>query len=359
MKIAILGYGVIGGGVYDLIQRLSDKYDLQVVKVLDRVDRSEQLGEVYTDNFDEILEFHQIDLVVECMGGVNPSYEYIVKCLNKGISVVTSNKEVVALHLKEFYKLAKSHNVYFLFEASVGGGIPIIKAIQENVKVNKITKIYGILNGTTNYILTKMSKERLTFEQALCEAKRNGFAEANPVNDLNGMDGLRKIVILSMLAYDAEISPGCVQPISLSGFTDKMLDEIERTGAVLKYVAQSELVDDQVFITVAPTIIDKDSLFASIEYENNCVAFWGSSNGELDFVGKGAGKYPTATAVVGDVMTVYNKGEKFYRDLEKKYQVTERENLEYYIFDRYQQLTQPISVKDVEEKVFVTIKEAR
>ena len=199
MNIGILGCGTIGGGVLKMLDDLSSDKNVVVKKVFDLPSKKEMLGERFAETPDDVCCNKDIDVVVEALGGDKFPYECIIKALNNGKSVVTSNKEVVSLHMEEFYNLAKEKGVYFLCEASVGGGIPLICSLIDSVNINNVSRIYGIINGTTNFVLTKMAKENISLDEALSEAKRLGFAEYDATADLEGLDMTRKFVFYQAL----------------------------------------------------------------------------------------------------------------------------------------------------------------
>ena len=241
MKLGLFGYGTIGRGVYTLVENLKDKYSLEMKKVFDLPNKKEILGDKLVTDMNEIIFDDEIETVIEALGGHDLPYAVISGALKKGKNVITSNKEVVSAHLEEFIKTAHDNNCSFLFEASVGGGIPIIRSLIDNTKINEVNDIFGILNGTTNYILTKMSDENLSFEDALALAKKNGFAEANPTADLEGLDGVRKINILSSLAFQGNISNEDIYHYGITGVNKAILDDIKERGYVLRNHVLSKL----------------------------------------------------------------------------------------------------------------------
>ncbi len=309
MKVGLLGFGTIGRGVFQLLQSLKERYNVELVNVFDLPIKKEVLGDLLVTNIDDIINNEDIDVVIEVLGGHDMAYNAIKKSLINNKSVITANKEVVSQHLEEFIELAHENNVDFLFEASVGGGIPIIKSLIDNVKINDVDHIYGILNGTTNYILTKMQKEGLSFEDALQLAKNNGFAEANPTADLEGLDMVRKINILASLAYQAKFSNEDIYNFGISNITKEIIDDVASKGYILKLVAQSIRNNDGVSIIVEPVLIDNFHPLAAVNDEFNAVIFKGSTNDVLEFYGKGAGSLPTATAIIADLVSIIeNRG---------------------------------------------------
>ena len=303
-RIAILGYGTIGKGVAKMIDLLKDKYDLKLAKVLDLPSKKDELGDLLAANIDEIANDESIDIVVEVLGGNDFAYMCTKKCLLAKKSVVTANKEVVSNNIKELYKLAQENGVNYLFEASVGGGIPLIRPLIENIKINDITSICGILNGTTNYMLTKMQEDGLTFAEALKLAQVNGFAEADPSADLKGLDMVRKISILTNIAYKTYIDPKNVYHYGIENVTKDILADIKSRGYVLRFVAQSSLVGNNVTVRVEPTLVKPTHPFASVCNEFNSCMLDCTTNDKILFYGKGAGSIPTATAVAGDIIQI-------------------------------------------------------
>lgn len=300
MKIGICGYGVIGTGVKTLIDKSND---FEVVKVFDRPIKQSELKELYVSDYHDITKDKNIDIVVEAMGGDILPYEIIKEALKNHKNVVTSNKEVVSLHLDEFNKLAKENDCYFMFEASVGGGIPIINSLIQNQKVNNINHIYGILNGTTNFILTKI-EEGLSFEDALKEAQIKGFAESDPTADLEGLDMVRKISILSDIAYHTFIDVNKVGHRGIKGITKEIMDAYNANGYTIKFICESSKNDNNVKLNVEPVCIKQNEVLANIHNEFNCVFIDGETNGLLSFIGKGAGSLPTASAILSDIYLI-------------------------------------------------------
>lgn len=307
MNIAILGLGTVGFGVYDIIANNDYFKGFLVTKVLDKDLNKKSLVKEYTtvtSNYDDILEDKDISVIVETMGAKDFSYLCIKKALEKGKSVITANKEVMSVHLQELTKLKEENSCSLYYEASVGGGIPIIAPLFELVKINEVSKISGILNGTTNFVLTKMFKEGISFTESIEEAKRKGFAEADPTNDLEGLDMVRKISILSQIAYKAEIDINDIYHFGITNINDDDVKNIKNLGLMLKLVASSQIVDNNLSIQIEPVIIGKNNIFSSINYENNIIEVLSNINGPLSFIGKGAGRYPTANAICNDLISI-------------------------------------------------------
>lgn len=307
---AIMGHGVVGSGVAEIMinskKHLSEKIyeDIEVKYILDLRDFDNlSYSEKFTKDFNDILNDNDIKIVVEVMGGVNPAFDFVKKCLLAGKSVVTSNKELVAVKGAELIKIAKENDVNFLFEASVGGGIPVLRPLIQCLSANKIEEIYGILNGTTNYILNKMIVDKMDFSDALKLAQDNGFAEKNPSADIDGFDAARKICILATLAFGKHVYP---EQVKTSGITNISLDDIDyakKLGGVIKLIGSAKRVgEDNIAVEVAPTFVRNNKLISHVDGVFNAVAVVGDAVGEVMFYGQGAGKMATASAVVADVL---------------------------------------------------------
>ena len=303
INIAILGYGVIGKGVFEICKNMPN---INVVKILERKERFDSnYIELFTDNYEEIFQDKKINLIVEVLGGYDFAKEMILQAIKHGKHVVTANKEVIAKDIDTLLKLANDNNVSLAYEASVGGGIPIIKNLKEIKEVSKITKITGILNGTTNYILTKMT-EGATFADALVDAKEKGFAEADPTADLEGYDMMRKIAILSDLAWDTYIDIEKIIHEGIKDITLEMVAKAKENNQVIKFVSEAKLVDNKVYVEVKPKYFSDKHFFASVNNEFNAVILETDPNDTLTFIGKGAGSLPTASAVVADIIDIKN-----------------------------------------------------
>lgn len=331
MNVGLLGCGTIGGGVLELLDKMDG---VKVLKVLDLPSKEEFLKERFAKTPDEVCANPDIDIVIEAMGGDKFPYECIKKALLNKKHVVTSNKEVVSLHIEEFYKLAKENGVYFMCEASVGGGIPLICSLIESIKVNKVSRIFGIINGTTNFILTKMDKENATLEDALAEARRLGFAEFDATADLEGLDMTRKICILSSIAYGGYVPYSEIHHFGITKITKEILKTVKDLGYNIKFVAESRLENGKVTVSVEPCLIDGSNPLNSVLYEYNAVYYDGETNGTLGFYGKGAGRFPTATAMVADVKRIMEGGLNYYFSNDKSFIVENfNDKSKYFVYD--------------------------
>lgn len=356
INIAILGLGTVGYGVYDIIKNSSYLKKVKVKKILDRdLSRNEEVGNIITNDFEEILNDDEIKVIVETMGALNFSYECIKRGIMKKKHVITANKEVIAGHLEELTKLKKEYKVSLYYEASVGGGIPIIKPLHLISHINDIKSITGILNGTTNYILTKMDLEGLSFKDALRDAQEKGFAEADPTNDLEGLDMVRKIAILSSIAYHGEVNIKNVYHYGISNVTSFDIDYAKSKGYVLKYLATSQIEKKKAEIRVEPHFVLADDLISKANYEFNIVEVDANINGILSFYGKGAGRYPTANAIVNDLIMIMNKDKNYSVDFKNKIQVTKSKTKnKYYIrVKNIKKIDQKI-IEKMERNVIIT-----
>ncbi|AEV69434.1 homoserine dehydrogenase [Acetivibrio clariflavus] len=312
INVAVLGYGVVGSGVVEIIKKncesISQKagQEIRVKKILDIRDFDDTCPDkaLITKNPEEIFGDDSINIVVETIGGAKIAYEYTKRALECGKHVVTSNKELIATYGPELLKIAKNNNINYLFEASVGGGIPIIRPLNRCLAANEIYSIVGILNGTTNYILTQMKKDGKDFDVALKEAQKNGYAEANPTADIEGHDSCRKIAILSSIAYNEFVDYKNIYTEGISKITLTDIKYAESLNASIKLVAMSEKVGDKIVARVSPAIVDKDNPLYNVEDVFNAIVVKGDAIGEAMFYGRGAGKLPTASAVVADIIEI-------------------------------------------------------
>ncbi len=322
INIAILGFGIVGSGVYELLSKndayLSDKTNSNIIikKVLDIRDFSDHpCKATFTSDINDIIEDSDISVVVETMGGVNPAYGYVKAVLTSGKSVVTSNKQLVAEHGTELISIAKSKNVCFLFEASVGGGTPIIAPLHRNLIANQVGSIYGIVNGTTNYILTRMEDAGLSYEDALKEAQAKGFAEANPSADIDGIDAQRKISILASIAFGKYLSPDLIPTCGIKDITAKDISDAKNNGMSVKLIAYATQDANKIYCGVAPLLIPKDHMLSSVNGVYNAVVADCDMLGDALFYGQGAGGVATASAVVSDIIEAATIGSSIHDTL--------------------------------------------
>lgn len=311
-KIAVLGFGVVGSGTVEVfynnkegICKKSGK-DLDIKYILDLRDFPDSpFANKLTKDFNDILNDDEVDIIAECMGGTNPAYQFTKSLLQKGKSVVTSNKELVATKGVELLAIAKANNCNYMFEASVGGGIPIIRPLHQCLAANNITQIAGILNGTTNFILTKMIKEQMNFYDALALAQKLGYAEKDPTADIEGHDACRKICILASLAYGKHVYPERVHTSGISRITIEDVEYAESCGCSIKLIGSVKQLDnDKILPIVRAAFVNKSCPIANVDDVYNAILVKGDAVGDVMFYGAGAGKMPTASAVVADIIDV-------------------------------------------------------
>lgn len=322
-EIAVMGHGVVGSGVMEVLISHKDsiakraKEEVHVKHILDlREFPGLPYSGIFTKDFNKIVNDPQVKIVVEVMGGLEPAYTYVKACLEHGKSVVTSNKELVAQKGAELLALAQKNNLNFLFEASVGGGIPIIRPISQCLAANEMTEIAGILNGTTNFILTKMIREGMAFDDALKLAQQLGYAERDPSADVEGIDACRKICILASLAYGTHVYPDSVHTEGITAITKEDVGYAGAWGGVIKLIGEvKKLENGRIHIQVAPMFISRESQLANVDDVFNGILVRGDATGDVVFYGKGAGKLPTASAVVADVIDALKNGVKIHDSL--------------------------------------------
>ena len=309
VNIAVLGYGTVGSGVVEVIRTNHESInkraeeEINIKYVLDRRDfPGDPVEDVLVHDYEVIVNDPEVDIVVEVMGGIEPAYTFVKRALEAGKSVCTSNKALVAKHGPELVQMAKERSINFLFEASCGGGIPIIRALNKSLTADEIDEITGILNGTTNYMLDKMSTEGRDFSAVLNEAQVLGYAEAVPTADGEGHDAGRKIAILSSLAYGKFVNYEDVYMEGITKITQEDMEYARTLGMNIKLLATSRKVGDSYYAMVAPFMVGKSSPLHSIDGVFNAVFVHGNMLGDAMFYGSGAGKLPTASAVVADVV---------------------------------------------------------
>ncbi len=343
--VAILGLGVVGGGTYKILTDNKEYFkstqglDVTVESVLEKnVDRATALGiskEKVAGSIEEVVSNPNVDIVVEVIGGIEPAKTFVLKALMSGKTVVTSNKELFAKHWPELEREAKNMKVGLFYEASCVGGVPIIRTLTEGMQANKILSIKGIINGTTNYILTKMAKEGQSYEEALKEAQKLGYAEFNPTADVEGFDATYKLSILSSLAFNTKVSIENVHREGITGITKEDIACGKELGYTLKLLAIGKNTKNGIEVRVHPTFVADTNPLASVNDSFNAVHLVGDAVGEIMLYGRGAGALPTGSAIVSDVIfaakhTDYyysyfdnsekgNKNTKFVSDFTSKY----------------------------------------
>lgn len=309
INIAVLGYGTVGSGVVEVIntnhasinKKAGDEINIKYVLDL-RDFPGDPVEKILVHDYEVIVNDPEVDIVVEVMGGVNPAYTFTKRALEAGKSVCTSNKELVAQHGTELMAIAKEKNINYLFEASCGGGIPIIRPLNSSLTADEIDEVTGILNGTTNYILSKMATEGSDFDEVLKDAQDKGYAERNPEADVEGYDACRKIAILSSLAYGSHIDYKDVYTEGITKITATDIKYAKHMGTSIKLLGTSKKVENGFYAMVSPVMINDQNPLYSVNGVFNAIFVHGNVLGDAMFYGSGAGKLPTASAVVADVV---------------------------------------------------------
>lgn len=319
VKIAIIGFGVVGSGVYEVLRKnaadiaVNAATEIDIKYILDIRDfSSHSESHLFVNDINTIVNDDEVEIVVETMGGLEPANSFTRLCLEKGKSVVTSNKELVATYGDELFAIAKSNNCKYLYEASVGGGIPIIRPLSKCLAANRIDKIAGILNGTTNYILTRMFNDNASFESALKEAQEKGYAEKDPTADVEGFDTGKKICILSSMINGEKIDHRDVHTEGITKITTQDTEYASKFNSVIKLIGLCERSGDKYSVVVAPMLVNSESPLYGVDGVFNGIMVSGNMLGDALFYGRGAGKLPTASAVVADVIDIAkNNNDKF------------------------------------------------
>ena len=306
LKIGIIGLGTVGSGVYKTLQEMNDIEIVKIaVKNINKPRSVEVPASMLTDNPYELVNDPSIDVVVELIGGVNPAWDFISTAIKNGKHIVTANKELLAKKGEELFNLAEEHNRVVLYEAAIAGGIPIIMPIKTILAGNKIRKIHAILNGTTNYILTKMDTDGASYEDVLKEAQQLGYAETDPTGDVEGFDAAYKITTLATIAFKKRIK---IENVYREGITKVRKEDMAKAnefGYKIKLIATATIDEnDNADVRVHPMLVSKDSMLAHIDYVKNAIAINGHPIGDIVLSGPGAGEFPTASSVVGDILSI-------------------------------------------------------
>lgn len=341
---AVMGHGVVGSGVAEILlghnslvnEKIKNEIDIKYILDLRDFDNL-PYSQKFIKDFELIVNDDDIKIVVEVMGGVNPAYDFVKRCLLAGKSVVTSNKELVAAKGAELLSIAKENNVNFLFEASVGGGIPILRPLAQCLAANEILEVKGILNGTTNYILNKMIVDNMDFDAALALAQELGFAEKNPAADIEGHDACRKICILASLAFGKHVYP---EQVKTEGITNITLTDVEYADSfdcAIKLIGSTKKLENgKITASVKPMLVSRNNILSDVDGVFNAVVVTGDATGDVMFYGKGAGKMPTASAVVADVIDCakHLNARKYldWVDGEDGYVISQNEKVRLYVY---------------------------
>lgn len=321
VRIALLGLGNVGKGVWNILNTNREAiirragYDIEIAKILVRDKNKardvEVPQELVTTDAEEIFNDDSIKIIVEVMGGLQPAKDYILRAIKERKHVVTANKLLIATNGKEIFEEAEKNEVIVNFEASVAGGIPVIHGINESLTANKIEEVIGIINGTTNYILTKMTLEGMDFEAALKEAQEKGYAEADPTSDIESYDAAYKLAILTTLAFETNVDVNSIYREGITRITSKDIEYAKELGYVIKLLAIVKEVDGKLELRVHPTMIPSIHPLANVNDSFNAIFIKGNAVGDLMLYGRGAGELPTGSAVVGDIISVLrNDGDR-------------------------------------------------
>lgn len=308
MRIGLLGCGIVGSGVYDIItDKMSPMVkNFEIAKVL--VKTPEEITKPnMTNNVEDIFSDPSIDTVVEAMGGIHPAYEFITRALKAGKNVVTANKAVVAKHIDEFTELAKNNNAVFLYEASVGGGVPWIKSLRQAMRIDEVTHISGVFNGTTNLILSEMEEKELSFDECLKTAQKMGYAEADPTADIDGIDVRNKLIISTSIATGKKVLAEEIMTYGIRSVSECDFEYFKSLNKNLRLFAEAVIDDGRYCCRIEPTLFNKDEPEAGIKLNYNICSLYGRTIGTLKYIGQGAGKFPTANAIVQDLIDIDTK----------------------------------------------------
>ncbi len=329
MKIAIMGFGTVGSGVEEILYKkrkslLKNNFDIEIDRILikDKSKKRSPLNKdlIFTDNFKEILN-SVVDTVIDVTSSLEETYERILSLMKAGKNIISANKAVVSKYFEKLNELARANNVYFSYEASVAAAIPIIHPMMEEVFFNDINKICGILNGTSNYILSMMEKEGLSYDLVLKKAQDLGYAEADPTADVGGFDAMRKIRILSSLLYNTKINEEDILTFGISTIKKSDLDYAKKMGYSIRLLAKSKLDGGKINISVIPTFL-KDNFFAKTFKGSNAIKVWGENFSSYELKGPGAGKLETADAIIRDLLRIFSAREiKTFYDWRNSYKV--------------------------------------
>jgi len=333
--VALFGYGTVGKGVYTLINELDKSYNVKLLKVFDLPDKKDELKDLLETDYNKIITDPSIDIIIECLGGDTLAYKIISQALAHSKSVISSNKETISNHFDEYISLAKANNCAILFEASCGGGIPLLHNVIEISKFDTINSFEGILNGTTNFILSKMFNENMDFDVALRFAMNSGYAEKDPTADLHGLDLVRKGHILASIAFNAKLDSKMIENYGIEHLNNEIIDELRLENQVLKFLVRGTKTDNKVFLNVMPVILKKSNPLTDVNDVFNGVNLYCKNNSLLTFIGKGAGKFPTASAIMQDLMHLIVYQENINRDKAIFYDIENKYPGKYYVFKNH------------------------
>jgi homoserine dehydrogenase len=364
INIGLLGLGTVGLGVIEILnkiedgleERLGSKLKIKKILVRDKNKKREIKREIITYDFKEILEDREISIIIDATSSLEESYNYIRESLNNGKHVVTANKAVVSKYFEELSILGTKKNCAFLYEASVGGGIPILKTLKEQTATNEIKEIKGILNGTSNYILTRMFYEGFSYDQTLKMAQELGYAEIDPTADVEGYDALRKLRILGTIGLKGKIEENNIMVRGIKNILPFDIEKIKSLNSTIKLLGEIKCNENKYIAMVQPTIIKDDSYFASVNMAFNAISIMGNNVGQLSFYGTGAGKLPTANAMISDVLDIvknsYRKESSL--DTRKLVNINDRVKGQYYLRVSQEEKNTLNKLIEISDKVFST-----
>jgi len=343
MKIAILGFGTVGSGVYDIITNQTSPLlaNIKVAKILIRKGKEKKLP-IMVDDITDIVNDPEIALVVESMGGLHPAYEYIKLALTHGKHVVTANKAVLARNIAEFEALAKENGVFLSFEASTAGGIPWIASVEKARRIDAVSRFYGILNGTTNYILDSMDEREEDFADALAKAQELGYAEADPSADIDGVDVKNKVVISCAIAFNSVVDIDSFPCFGIRNIDKRDIAYFKRENRIVKLIGEASRFGDKYEAFVMPNAFTRDAMEATVRRNLNIVTLCGSTIGELKFYGQGAGKFPTANAVIQDILDIFSEKTEYTIDVKRKIDYDDTQSKNNYVLRTDRALTNPL-----------------
>ncbi|MBW9157134.1 homoserine dehydrogenase [Clostridium tagluense] len=320
VKIAILGFGNVGTGVWKILKENKKEimkrsnYEIEVAKILVKdINKKRDIAiskEILTDNIDDIINDESIKIVVELIGGRGEAKQYMIRAMKAKKHIVTANKLVIANWSDELFKIAEEEKVLFYYEASVAGGIPIIREINESLTANRIQQIIGIINGTTNYILSKMTNDGIGFEEALKEAQEKGYAEADPTSDVDGYDAVYKLAIMASLSFGTKINHDAIYREGIRSISSLDIEYAKKFGYTIKLLAIAKEENNKLELRVHPTLIPSNHPMANVNDVFNAIMIKGNAVGELMLYGRGAGDLPTGSAVVGDIISILRNNVK-------------------------------------------------
>ncbi|MCQ2772199.1 MAG: homoserine dehydrogenase [Bacilli bacterium] len=351
LRIGLLGYGIVGKGVFQLVNQ---QPGMHITKVFDLPSKKDVLRNLLVTDYKEVTEADDVDVVVECLGGEELPYQAITSALKHGKHVLSSNKETIANHFEEYMSLAKANDCSFLCEAAVGGGIPLLHNVIEIARFDTIYSFIGLLNGTCNFILTRLTKDKYTFQEALKEAQDRGFAEKDYRADLSGADLLRKGRILASLAFHKDMDYKTIPSFGIENINDEIFETVSKLGRILKFGVFGYYKDGTLCVMSVPFLFKPNHALSTLNYEMNGVLLECKNNSTLEFIGKGAGSLPTASAIMQDLMHFLRGGSRIDMDDMTTAKVVFVKGEEYFVYhDGKGEIIRANSVEELKKYEFV------